>query len=344
MEITRRKFLESAAITLGVLAGCNRKKLQQSTSNLFKGKFIRIHNTVWMVEAVSPTRNALYLIQNTHVKEDCERDYKLLEELVKAKRIGAFLHEGLEIQPNNAPYKNSDIPVSDEFPEFISDLLKNNDIKVFGTQDEKIYEESFKALYSGLANTICLSYSDLSTEMAMADLNLSLLALKCSASVKNRKDFFKFEREHTAKVFRERFDEKFHEIRKYLDNLAEEGYKIPDEKEEKEIIFGKRERLLEPALDNALRYSKGIAVIYGESHTNNLVSRFKSKFTIFSSVQPDIKVSRKVFSNGEGFMDDRLLEIGRFNEEISDFCREFQDEYSKALEHYKGVVTVNKIE
>src|SRR3989344_7063976 len=338
MKIPRRKFLELAAISLGILAGCNRRNQQQSTRNLFEGKFIRVKDTVWMVESVSSTNNALYLMQNTHVREDCDRDYKTLEALVKAKRIGAFLHEGLVIQPNNAPYNTEDIPVGDDFPEWVSELLVNNNVKVFGTQEKGVYEESFKALYSQLAEMICSAYPDLSMGMAMADLNISLAALKCATSVKDRKDFVKFEREYTASAFKERFDKKFKELRKYLDDLAKEGYKIPSEEEIKKIVHDKREALLEPALDSALGYSNGIAITYGEGHTKSLVERFKNKFTIFSSVQPDVVIPREVFSNGEGLIDDRLLELGKFNEEMSDFSKGFMEELGKAIEHYNHLM------
>ncbi len=326
MEITRRDFLKAATATLWFLAGCKsvQKRLIKQVS---KGDTIEIKGTKWEVKAVNQTGNFLYLIQNTHIEEDINRDFKTLEALVKAKKVGAFLCENLIAQEGNTPFSRADLP--EQFPKDIENLLMENKIGIFGTQVEETYEKGIKAIYSALVKKTYDSYLGLLSQIRIADIDTTLLSIRKNIGLN---DIFK--RKYTASAFKRRFDARFRKFEEYLESLIDENYNIPTEEDTKAIIYGEREDLLGVALVSALNYSRNIVVIYGEGHTENFVRKFKDQFTILASIQPEIPLPENVFCNKKIKIESRLIELGDFSEEVFEFGERFLEEYEKALEYY----------
>lgn len=328
---TRRGFLHISAVSAVSCA-------------VFR-KGMRHNDFPWKEENRNPgSDTSIYLIPNTHVAEDMQRDSILLEQLVKYDIVDAVILEGLDRKKEDSPYSLEDLTrFGGMYSQLMDNIQRNRNVGLFGCLD--------KEAYNGITNELYLNYSKIFFSMYFGGLKLiSDLESKLEDNGIDKVVGFPNET-YSLEKFKNMFLPVYHEVKdevsrilnKKVDDdfvmsfaepssgaISEEYSKLVEEK-----IHKLRDSMLYLAVQSATgNYNKKrIAIQYGKGHLQDHIKWFKGQgYNVYVAIQPegDYDAVKEIIT-GKSFIPEKLSRILTQEYNIQEYALNYRGALTSAL-------------
>ncbi len=302
-----------------------------------KKETVQVANTEWYVENVNPNSDiTIYYVPNSHIREDMQRDYNLLEQLVSSGNIDAIVFESLVRKENDFPYTQdeTDTIVTEENRKLIESTL-NKGVKVYGSQDVEVYRKAVSEVYAIESKVLFRLYFDLENSI------LKLEKRKSDLGYAENEEFPSEEYNH--RTFNETLTPIYLRTRANLSQII--GRQISDNEAQqlsngvldtglidldrltKEVLMQERDKLLYQVTGEITKKHKRIAVEYGEAHFDSHSNNFSNNgFNVLKAKQEELQIDiSKKLKEGTLYVPEKISEIMLSLGTFSDFIHNYKN-------------------